>query len=463
VRRRRASSPVKKREEIVYKLQNSQKQNHSKELLNLVQDWTKLKPDICIISQDQNRIFTQRILLSLYSKTLCSLLKDLPPFDLPAISVPATARSIRNLLRVLKHGVTVSKTEEDLVGVEEVAKVLDIKLNDWNIKTISLPDSQILSYCRDPLVIKYENIKPNVIDMANPSLEDLEILDDEIEIVEIIENEERIKEKGLDKEIQKTFPTTGDFVSKEFVNRVKLMKNCGTNFLKRRASTAIIGTSKSPTTNVSSQEDFEFVVPKEEPITDDYVPDGLLNSDGISSQSESSITLAERKAPKHKLFAEDIVPKELPETPKKTRVSVEDAESMNAYPRFYCGSCECGFSGYNTPRRVSNDGQSTGTPRTPKTPVQRELYNSCEECMKRKADEAIKSIKQKKYFKMLKEKRLEAQKAKKEGLKFPCDKCDYVAAAPGNLKTHMMANHDGVQFVEQYVNDYFEKNKFLIL
>ena len=84
-----------------------------------------------------------------------------------------------------------SKTEEDLVGVEEVAKVLDIKLNDWNIKTISLPDSQILSYCRDPLVIKYENIKPNVIDMANPSLEDLEILDDEIEIVEIIENEER--------------------------------------------------------------------------------------------------------------------------------------------------------------------------------------------------------------------------------------------------------------------------------
>jgi len=463
-RKRRESSPMKKlKEEVVYKLQNSHK-NHSKELVNLVQGWTKIKPDVCIISEDRKRIFTQRILLSLYSKTMCSVLKDLPPFELPAISVPASGKSIKNLLRILKNGVTVSKSEQDLLAVQDAASALDIELTGWNITNICVPESEILSYCRDPLVVKYENIKPNVIDMANPTLEDLEILDDEIEIVDTVINVDNSAEKAVEKEIKKVFPKTGEFASEEFKNRVKQMKQFGTNFLKRRATTAMLGTL-SPTNDSGIGSDFQFLVPKEEPISDDFGIGRLLNSDGISSQSESSVTLAERKAPKHKLFAEDVVPKELPETPKKVqnRGSLEDAESMNAYPRFYCGSCECGFSGFNTPRRISNDGHATGTPRTPKTPVQRELYNSCEECMKRKADEAIKSIKQKKYFKMLKEKRIEAEKAKKEGLKFPCDKCDYVAAAPGNLKTHKMANHDGVQFMEQYVNDYFEKNKFLIL
>ena len=82
--------------------------------------------------------------------------------------------------------------------------------------------------------------------------------------------------------------------------------------------------------------------------------------------------------------------------------------------------------------------------------------------MNKKAEGAIKSIKQKKYFDMLKVNRLEAEKAKKEGLKFPCDKCDYVAAAPGNLKTHKMANHDGVKFMERYADDYFDKDDFLL-
>lgn len=462
-RKRRESSPVKKMDEVIYKLQNSGR-NHSKELENVVQSWTKQKPDICIISQDRSRIFTQRILLSLYSKTLCSLLKDLPPFDLPAISVPASGKSIKNLLRLLKNGVTVSTNQDDLLEVEDAAKALNIELKDWNINYITVPQSQVLTYCRDPVVVKYKDIKPNVIDMANPTLEDLSILDDEIEIVETVIRVEDVN-KSVEKEIRKAFPKTGEFETEEFKNRVKKMKESGTNFLKRRKSTAASVTSKTALNSSGIDSEFKFLVPKEEPIVDEFAPGGLLNSDGTSTQSESSVTLGERKAPKHRLFIEDSssMLKELPETPKKNRVSVEDAESMNAYPRFYCGSCECGFSGISTPRRISDDGHSTGTPRTPKTPVQRELYNSCEACMKRKGDEAIKSIKQNKYFNMLKVKRLEAEKCKKEGLKFPCDKCDYVAAAPGNLKTHQMANHDGVQFMEKYVNDYFDKNKFLIL
>ena len=97
---------------------------------------------------------------------------------------------------------------------------------------------------------------------------------------------------------------------------------------------------------------------------------------------------------------------------------------------------------------------------SPKTELQKTLYNSCENCMKRRAEENIKSIKQRKYFEMLRDK--SGEKVLKSE-RFPCDKCSYVAAHPSNLKTHKLANHEGVDFVNNYVNDYFDKNKFIIL
>ena len=80
--------------------------------------------------------------------------------------------------------------------------------------------------------------------------------------------------------------------------------------------------------------------------------------------------------------------------------------------------------------------------------------------MKRRAEENIKSIKQRKYFEMLQDK---CGKKVLKSERFPCDKCSYVAAHPSNLKTHKLANHEGVDFVNSYVNDYFDKNKFIIL
>ena len=51
--------PKKRKEEVTYKLTHSLA-DYSKELLNIVQYWTKLKPDVCLISRDRNRIYTQR-------------------------------------------------------------------------------------------------------------------------------------------------------------------------------------------------------------------------------------------------------------------------------------------------------------------------------------------------------------------------------------------------------------------
>lgn len=80
-------------------------------------------------------------------------------------------------------------------------------------------------------------------------------------------------------------------------------------------------------------------------------------------------------------------------------------------------------------------------------------------------DHNIQSMKTKKYLEMLREKRRSAAKARKEktAQKFPCDKCDYVAARIGNLKTHKMTKHDGVMFLDHYISDYFSQNKFLVI
>lgn len=381
----------------------------------------------------------------MYSKALCSLLRDLPTFDLPAISVPASGKSIKSLLRLLQHGVTVSTYQEDLLEVEKAANVLNIELKDWNIKNISVPQSQVLTYSQDPVVVKYKSMKPNVIDMTNPPLEDLEIVGQCIRVED--DDIPFYASKSGGNEIRTIFPKTVEFESDEFKKRVAQMKKSGTNFRKRRKLTERTVLTKSALDSSGVGPEFPVLE-----LVDEFAPGGLLNSDGASTPSESSVTCGERKAPRHRLFAEGVGPKELPETTKKNRVAVEDEESMNAY-----GSFDFGLNNLSTPRRISDNLNSTGTPRTPQNSVQRELYNSFNTFMNKKAEEAIKSIKQKKYFDMLKAKRLEAEKAKKEGLKFPCEKCDYVGAAPGNLKTHKMANHG---IMERDAYDYLDWDNF---
>ena len=88
---------------------------------------------------------------------------------------------------------------------------------------------------------------------------------------------------------------------------------------------------------------------------------------------------------------------------------------------------------------------------------QKHLYNQCRHCRKLQVEENLQAWKQKKYIEMLKHKKSDKK------LKYPCAKCKYIASNPSNLKTHQMANHDGVDFVTNYVKDYLDKNKVLIL
>ena len=332
---------------------------------------------------------------------------------------------------------------------EKIAKILGIPISRSIIKKLKIPCSDILSYSKIPVKIKIDNIKPNMIEMRNPSVDDLDILDildEEIKVVDPV--------IGIDRDPMEEFPNTKKFRSKDFSEKIKRLKDCGLTFQKSQRELICL---------TEDSAGVKFLVPKME-SSDEFGPGSLLSEDISSSQSDSgSVTLAERerKQTKRKLYAEDLEPKELPER-KALRLSVSDAETFSSVQRsFYCASCECGLANGPGGRGTQDGSACQSSPRTPRTSVQRELYNSCDDCMKRRVENNIKSIKQKKYFQMLKDKRAEAEKYK--GQKFPCNRCDYVAAIPSNLKTHQMANHDGENFVDKYINEYFEKNKFLIL
>ena len=394
------------------------------QLQRLVASWAEGRPDVCLLSSDNQRVFSHRSLLSLHSRTLFSVLHTHTHHlhdELPILSVPAPGRALRCLLRLLTAGVVVAHSKEDLREAERAAAVLGVSLHNTVTQRIKIPSSEMLSYNKQPVMSKFIGIKPNIIDICDPCTDNadiLDVLDEEIEAGENAVNSSS--------DIQ-LLPSAKKFKSKMFTERLQKLKDSGTDF-------QIMHQSKPEYPSYIEPDSMESV--------QTYAPSSSrhlsFDCDDVVSNSDSSTTLSERKSHKRKLYAEEGAPREL-----------SDEEDKVEFSRDQCGSCNLNSSWTWT----------TGSPKAPKSSTQRQLYNSCDDCIKKRAEDNIKALKQKKYFQMLKEKSAEKMK----GEKYPCDKCKYVAANSSNLKTHKLANHDGVDFVNNYVNDYFQKNKFLIL
>jgi len=406
--------------ETFYKIVSSRTEKHQ-ELQNLVQSWIEERPNVCLLTVDHQRIFCHAILLSLHSRMLMSVLshqeRQFPTAELSIISLPVNAKPVRNLLRLLIFGVTISGNLEDLKETEKTAKVLGINLKETKLRQVKVPHSDIYSYCKPPLSVKVDTNKENIVDMV-ADVSTLDILDEEIKVID---------ESQQSKDNEETlFPDYGKFKSKIFHERIKVLTDSGAKISK------VVG--EKYLRNHEYDESFPNFEPK----------DG-----STSSQSEMSVPVVERRTSKRKLFVQ-----ENPELFDDEEVSTWSNDEANNSFKNFCVECE-------SRRHTSSLSSKEKFIRSPKTPVQRELYNNCEDCMKRRAEENIKNIKQRKYFQMLKDKRSEAERFK--GQKFPCNKCDYVAAIPSNLKTHQLAKHEGENFVDNYVSEYFQKNKFLIL
>ena len=242
--------------------------------------------------------------------------------------------------------------------------------------------------------------KPVKIKTENIKSNVIDIFNPNLNVIEDILDEElqsNSEDTDFDYSNREEFPDSKHFRSKVFSERIRSLEKSGTVFQRVR------GTSTDA-------------------------------DDTSSFSSDSPASVSNRRGHKRKLFGGDT---EMP-----ADFDPEEEPILNSH----CETCT-GLS-------------SISSCTSPMTDSQKALYNSCENCMKRRAEENIKSIKQRKYFEMLQDK---CGKKVLKSERFPCDKCSYVAAHPSNLKTHKLANHEGVDFVNNYVNDYFDKNKFIIL
>ena len=195
------------------------------QLQRLVARWAERRPDVCLLSSDNQRVFSHRSLLSLHSRTLFSVLHPHHLHDeLPILSVPAPGRAVRCLLRLLTAGVVVAHSKEDLREAERAAAVLGVQLHNTVTQRIKIPSSEMLSYNKQPVMSKFIGIKPNIIDICDPCTDNadiLDVLDEEIEAGENAVNSSS--------DIQ-LLPSAKKFKSKMFTERLQKLKDSGTDF-----------------------------------------------------------------------------------------------------------------------------------------------------------------------------------------------------------------------------------------
>eukprot|EP00092_Neocalanus_flemingeri_P053264 GFUD01062542.1.p1 GENE.GFUD01062542.1~~GFUD01062542.1.p1 ORF type:complete len:378 (+),score=112.50 GFUD01062542.1:48-1181(+) len=117
---------------MAYKLEHSNEEQRSL-LSSTVQKWSNSQPDMYMISIEGHKIYTQRILLGLYSSLMDGLLSISGLGDLPGICVPASSGCLVNLLKILTSGVAIANNKAHLLEATKAAEVIGIKLDNCQI------------------------------------------------------------------------------------------------------------------------------------------------------------------------------------------------------------------------------------------------------------------------------------------------------------------------------------------
>merc|ERR1711983_254733 len=98
-----------------------------------VTTWSKMEPDLVLLTEEGEKVLTQRMFLSFFSKTIRQMCSGISSPDLISISVPASKTSLERLLEVLLTGSVITNSRENLVEVAECADCLGIDLTDIQI------------------------------------------------------------------------------------------------------------------------------------------------------------------------------------------------------------------------------------------------------------------------------------------------------------------------------------------
>ena len=109
-------------------------EEHSATLSGTLSEWSRQDHDVHLISSEGHRIFSHRVLLSLYSSQLQRILNDPVLLFSPqpaSISVPASASSISTLLKMLTSGKVETHNKED---IKETADALGINIKNYIVE-----------------------------------------------------------------------------------------------------------------------------------------------------------------------------------------------------------------------------------------------------------------------------------------------------------------------------------------
>ena len=108
-------------------------EEHEAVLRGALTDWTKMDPDVHLVSTEGHKIFSHKILLSFYSSHLQQLL-NVPVVMFSSqpvtISVPASAATVAILLKMLVTGKSGTSQREILGEVREAARALGINMRN---------------------------------------------------------------------------------------------------------------------------------------------------------------------------------------------------------------------------------------------------------------------------------------------------------------------------------------------
>ena len=127
---------------MFYNLVND-KSDHSEILSVAFKDFQNIDPDIFFITEDGTKVFTHKILLSMYSPAFKSILKDFRSSEMPGVSLPqANPSDLLNLLQILSQGSAFSTESGTLLKVGKVAKVLGIVLEGMQLGKRNVKSSE---------------------------------------------------------------------------------------------------------------------------------------------------------------------------------------------------------------------------------------------------------------------------------------------------------------------------------
>jgi len=107
--------------------------NHFDMLLDSVKTCSDEEPDILVITEEGNKIFTQRLLLYLHSPMMASVLASIPSSVVSAVSLPISSKSLLNLIKVFSTGVAVAEDTEDLLDISHAARIVGVDCDNFQI------------------------------------------------------------------------------------------------------------------------------------------------------------------------------------------------------------------------------------------------------------------------------------------------------------------------------------------